>query len=575
MANKYGNTASNKNFGISEVPKIERSTFRRDHTHKTTLDAGDIVPIYTKEVIPGDTTTIDLTQICRKLTPLHPTMDMEELEFFAFYEKNKNLYNDWAELIGENNTSAWTNNSTVKVPKINALIDTKNRKAIGRYMGIPYNKTGLKALNVNGLGLAAYMTIYDQYFRNQNTHSPVILNRDTLVAQIDGIKYDYNSEVLKAMKKPDYFSSALPAPQKGDAVNMPINLAGLIPVVASGNYNDIHDTGNIWMGTSDDIDANGGQILGISNIESEKKPYGLLTAGVPTAGGLANIVTKTNLMADTKSTDAGGIDINALRYAMATQRILERDARGGTRYREILKAHFGVTLDALQDTIPEYLGGVKLTINQQQVPQTSQSVTNSPQANLTAYSHTTTIGKHIINKTYKEHGILMIVAVIRKRATYQQGIPKMFARTERLDYYWGALAHIGEQPIRKWEIYAGNLNNDPNWDGNLKMDDGDVWGYQEAWGDMRYDPNMVSGEMDSNYSVDGTSDNGLDEWHYADNYTAEPTYGKDWMTDNSQECISRTIDAQTQSQYILDITFGAIWHRPMPITSIPGLMDHH
>ena len=544
------NRNSENHFAVNPQVDIGRSCFKRNSDHKTTFDAGDLIPIYVDEVLPGDTFSMDMSALVRMTTPIFPTMDNAAIDFYFFYTPTRILWDHWKELNGENRETAWAQKVEYSVPQVKMTKADNpggwDTGSIADYMGIP---TKVTDISVNALPFRAYGMIWNEFFRNQNTTAPTLVETDDSDIEGSSDGSDSNKQAikggkpLKAEKYFDYFTGCLPAPQKGEPVTLP--MSGNAPVkMYSAEGQGINGPtlpANIFLYQAG---ANASQL----NEEGAVR-----LSGVSKEGGAGAAVTRY-LAADLKNIT--GATINQLRQAFQIQKLLEKDARGGTRYREVLREHFGVVSPDSRQQVPEYLGGYRMPINVNQVVQTSQSSPESPQGNVAAMSVTTT-NQSMFTKSFTEHGYIIGLAVARYDQTYQQGLERMWSRKTRFDYYWPVLANIGEQAVLNKEIY---------FQGNAKDDE--AFGYQEAWADYRYKPNRVSGKFRSN--AEGT----LDSWHYAQNYAALPTLTSDWMHAGNEE-LKRTLAVQDEPNFIGDFYFMCKTTRAMPVFSIPGLIDHH
>ena len=549
------NRNSEYNFAQNPQVGVSRSRFQRNNDNKTTFNTGDLIPIYLDEVLPGDTHEIDMACVMRMATPIFPVMDNAFCDFYFFFVPNRLLWVHWKEFMGENKETAWTPKTEYSIPQVTAPTEGWEEGTLADYLGLP---TKVKGISVSALPGRAYGLIYNEWFRNQNVTQPTLVEVTdaTTTGKNDGSKTNDSAitlaKPLKAAKVFDYYTGALPEPQKGEPISIP--LTGSAPL---GMYNGttgkvttnstlmkaiasdagLLDTGSVFNATDWDVGSGPTANKGLAVGRNVLGTY----AGVALGADLSKVNATT---------------INQLRQAFQIQKLLEKDARGGTRYREVLREHFGVISPDSRIQIPEYLGGYRLPINVSQVIQTSSTDNTSPLGNTAALS-VTTMNKPMFTKSFTEHGFIMGLAVVRTDQTYQQGIERMWSRTGRYDYYWPVLANIGEQAILNKEIYAqGNAT------------DNEAFGYQEAWADYRYKPSKVTGLFRSN------AKQSLDAWHYAQDYDALPTLSTDWMEQGEAE-MKRTLAVQSQPDFIADFYFMNKTTRCMPVYSIPGLIDHH
>lgn len=543
---------------FATVPRvnIQRARFKRDFKCPTTINEGDLVPIYVDEVLPGDTISLRLNGLIRMSTPLYPVMDTCYLDTYAFFVPNRLLWKHWENLMGQNDNTFWEQTTEYSVPMVDAPTNGWNVGTIADYMGIP---VGVKGIKVNAMPFRAYAKIWNEWFRDENLQQPVTCSDDDAYqsgsnSSGDPTDPERGGLPLKVAKYHDYFTSCLPEPQKGDASTLPVSLAQDAPVftastpTVTGKQNAL-----MWrLGTngnkiSSSKDGNG---LSIDNTDNYGTYVGSNYSGEQ--GGESNKIYPANLYAavDVKS----AITINDLRNAIAIQHILEADARGGTRYTEILSHEFGVNSPDARLQRSEYLGGGRIPININQVIQSSGTTSTSPQGNTAAYSLTTTQSK-MCSYSATEHGYIMVLAAIRVEHSYQQGLARMWSRKNRLDFYHPMLANLGEMAVLNKEIFAQGTTKDD-----------EVFGYQEPWADYRYHPNMITGEMRSKYAQT------LDAWHYGDYYETLPTLSDEWIRE-PKNLVDRTLAVQSQNahQFICDFYFNQTWTRPMPIYGVPGL----
>lgn len=536
----------------SQVPhaNVPRARFKRDYSLLTTMNEGDLIPIYCDEVLPADTAKIDLNALMRMSTPLYPVMDNCYCDFYFFFVPSRLLWEHFENLMGQNDSTFWAEKVEYTTPKTTAPTGGWNVGTLADYFGIP---TGVENLQVNSLPFRAYVKIWNEWFRDENLQQPVTMSKTdaTTAGSNTGTELtdaEAGGLPLKVCKYKDYFTSCLPSPQKGEAVTLP--MTGGVPI---GFYNP--STGDVTTKT-DKMKAIAAEI----GIEGNPffAPYWDIGEGPYKDKGLAMTATSggttggINLGADLSNATAA--TINELRQAIAVQHILERDARTGTRYKEILQGAWGVTSPDARLDRSEYIGGYRLPININQVIQTSSTDSTSPQGNTAAFSMTT-MSRNMATYSATEHGFIIGLAAVRIEHSYQQGLSRLWTRSTRFSYYDPMLANLGEQAVLNQEIYA---------QGNAQ--DEEVFGYQEAWADYRYRTNMITSEMRSTYAQT------LDAWHYADKYTNLPTLSSNWIKEGAEN-IDRTIAVQSDKsrQFICNFYFDQTWTRAMPIYSMPGL----
>lgn len=539
---------------------IGRSRFNRSHSLKTSFNVGNLVPIYCEEVLPGDTFDVKTSKVVRMQPLVAPIMDNLYLDTYFFFVPNRLVWEHWKEFMGENTDGHWIPQVEYSVPQISAPEGGFAEGSLADYFGIPTKVEGLK---VSALPARAYALIFNEWFRSENLTDPCLIRKDdTDRVGSNGSSYITDTELYgmpcKAAKFFDLFTAALPSPQKGPDVTIKV-AEGLLPVSA---YPQLHAPQfygensypvplHFRYGTPANQAA---QIFGTSANYGVTQPdtsgSEKLYADDPTS------LAPNNLWADIGS-NVPVATVNSLRIAFQIQKFYEQAARGGTRYVELLKAMFDVTCPDYRLQRPEYLGGNRIPININQVVQTSATGV-TPQGNTAAYSLTTDSHSDFI-KSFTEHGFVIGLAVARYDHTYQQGLERFWSRKTRFDYYFPVFANLGEQAILNKEIYA---------DGSAADDE--VFGYQEAWYDYRYKPNHVTGEMRSNATLS------LDVWHLADDYSQLPALSDSWLReDQSNLDRALVVSSEVSNQLFGDFYFENKVTRPMPLYSIPGLIDHH
>lgn len=568
MSNPFTNSFSDAPVNLD----LQRSKFQRNFNHKTTFKEGDLVPVYFDEVLPGDTFSVDSSFLIRMSTPIFPVMDNAAIDLYFFFVPNRLVWSHWQEFCGENTSAPWTQTTEYQIPQMtfntndSRFVYGATNYSVMNYFGIPSTMVG-SSVTVSDLPNRAYRLIWNEWFRDQNIQMPVFVPTDDSSRSFKrspDLTQNYGGYPLKVGKFHDYFTSCLPSPQKGPSVTLP--LGSLAPVISGVDNPDIT---SVAPTTSIRFVRNG------SSPDSKFHPIGMDFSGVTSNPAVANsaIQDEGSVNIDSSNivfanqyadlTQATASTINELRQAFAIQRLYEKDARGGTRYRELLKAHFGVTAPDSRVQVPEYLGGCRVPININQVLQTSSTTDISPQGNTAAYSCTTD-SRSLFTSSFVEHGMLIGLACVRVEHSYCQGIDRFWSRKRRFDFYWPALANIGEQAVLKKEIFAS---------GDSSTDDS-AFGYQEAWADYRYKPNRLSGE----FSIDGMAQNLASSlgqaWTYMDVYNSAPTLSDSWIQESDSN-VKQTLAVQDKPQFIADFYFKVGTVRPMPVYSVPGLIDHH
>lgn len=543
---------------------IRRSTFDRSHSLKTSFNVGDIVPFFVDEVLPGDTFNVDTSKVVRLQTLLTPVMDNIYLDTYFFFVPNRLTWSHWKQFNGENTESAWIPQTEYEIPQITAPADSGwSVGTIADYLGVP---TGVPNLSVSALPFRAYALVMNEWFRDENLSDPLVVpvddatvagvNTGTFVTDVakGGLPY-------KAAKYHDYFTSCLPSPQKGPDVLIPSATSGVYPVVTK---NEVHDPGGYTLSGVYGTSLTSFEVLNVFTDNYLKASVSASNVGV-TGSNSSGTFDPTNLWAE--SSGGLGASINQLRMAFQIQKLYEKDARGGSRYIEILKSHFGVTSPDARLQRPEYLGGNRVPININQVVQQSATASGeTAQGTVTGMSVTTDTHSDF-TKSFTEHGFVIGVMVARYDHTYQQGLERFWSRKDRFDYYWPVFANIGEQAVKNKEIFAQGPGVK---DSAGAVIDDQVFGYQEAWADYRYKPSRVTGEMRSQYAQS------LDVWHLADDYTALPMLSDSWIREDKAN-VDRVlaVTSAVSNQLFADIYIKNRTTRPMPMYSIPGLIDHH
>jgi hypothetical protein len=512
------------------IPKadIPRSKFDCQSTHKTTFDAGYLVPVYVDEVLPGDTFNLNMTAFARLSTPLFPIMDNMHLESFFFFVPNRLIWNNWQKFMGQQENPA--DSISYVIPQ---QVSPANGYAIGSlqdYMGLPTvgQVTATKTVSHCAFWPRAYNLIYNEWFRDENLQNSVVVDKG------DGPDNVANYTLLRRGKRKDYFTSALPWPQKGTSVTLPLGSSAPIRT----NAGDGEDVG-----------------VYVSNTQIRKL-----------GTGVGSYLTRSSIVADEANllyadlSTATAATINQLRQSFQIQKLLERDARGGTRYTEIIRSHFGVVSPDARLQRPEYLGGGTTSININPIAQTSgtnASGTTTPLGTLASMG-TGLAHNHGFTQSFVEHGVIIGIVAVRADLTYQQGLQKMWSRSTRYDFYFPAFATLGEQAVLNQEIYVTGDTTDTG-----------VFGYQERWAEYRYYPSRISSLFRS--TAAGT----IDGWHLAQKFTSVPTLNTTFIQDTPP--VARTLAvgaAANGQQFIFDSFFDVKKARPMPMYSVPGLIDH-
>ncbi len=543
-------------FAMIPQANIRRSVFDRSHVYKTTFNEGALIPYFVDEVIPGDTFTLNPVEFCRLATPVVPFMDNIYIESFFFFIPSRLVYDKWVNLCGEQDNPE--DSTDYLVPTVALTGDMTNK--LPDYMGIACASGTFNNISVNCLPFRAYWLVWNEWFRDENLQKSVKISKGETNTVLEPMgqstanpNYGLPSGVSNWYdpaprgKRYDYFTGALPWPQKGPAVDLPIGGSGSLTI---SNASLVGPSYSIGAGRSSNYQST---LLGFgSSFSEELYQTSTYVQGKQNPGNSTFPNLSISGQADMSALSA--VTINSLRQAFMLQRYYEIDARGGTRYTEKLQAHFGVTNPDARLQRPEFLGSHSSMMNINPVTQTSSTDSTTPQGNLAAYGLNAQ-RYHAFTKSFSEFGYVIGLINVRADLTYQQGINKMWLRSDVLDFYWPSFAHLGEQAIQNIEIYC--QGND---------DDKKVFGYQERYAEYRYKPSLITGQFRSTYKEP------LDIWHLSQKFATLPTLSDEFIQDHPP--VSRVVAVPSYPHFLLDVKFNLKCIRPMPMYGIPGMMGH-
>ena len=545
---KAGRNRHSYQHSFAQVPSVKtpRSAFNRSHGVKTTFDSGYLIPIFADEALPGDTMSMSVSTFARMATPLHPVMDNMYLDLFFFAVPIRLIWNNFQKFMGEQDDPG--DSTDFLVPTMSAPVGGHAAESLSDYLGIP---TGITGLEHSSLWHRAYSLIWKEWFRSQDLQDSPVVDKD------DGPDTAADYPLRRRGKRHDYFTSCLPWPQKGAAVTLPLGTEA--DIVGEARVRSEALTPTFFPST-----GGGNAPLSIEQNQGTNWEVHFQASGQ--ADNLRWF--EPNLYADLESGRVTGGDppyvdlstataatINELRQAFQIQRLYERDARAGTRYTEVIRSHFGVISPDARLNRPEYLGGSSTPIQVNPVPQTSTTNAEpSPKGSLAAFVTSAANSRGFI-KSFTEHCVVLGLACVRADLNYQQGLPRMFSRSTRFDFFWPSLAMIGEQAVLSKEIYADGTSGDD-----------DVFGYQERYGEYRYKPSLITGKFRSQYAQS------LDTWHLAQDFAARPNLNATFIEENPP--IERAVVQQDEPEFLFDAQFHLRHVRPMPVFGVPGMIDH-
>lgn len=574
------NRNSENHFQIGPRVDIQRSTFKMSQDLRTSFNTGLLIPFFVdSDIMPGDTYQVDGTFVIRGTTPIAPTLDNAYADIYWFFDKNNYMWTHWKEFMGENKTGDWAQTTEYTIPQIkfgyvNNGLHSILKGDLADYFGLPLftaqSGANTPTIEVNALPFRSYVRIWNNFFRNQNLQPPQYERTNDTTwytipdTSIDGTNDSWlyvpttpSSASIQRHPAPvnkyaDYFTTCNPSPQKGPAVTQPIGESAPVKILSTNTFGDIDNATLLLKHSTNGAAANySNNLLGIAG--SALDAYGG-SVGADTLGAdftIANVI-------EADLSNAVAATINAQRLAFATQRIYEKSVFGTRYYLELIPNFFGVQVPGAATDLPEYLGGCRIPITQNQVAQTSSTDAVTPQGNVAAFSLTVNGGRQF-TKSFTEHGVLMGLICVRTDNSYDQGIERQWSRKRKLDYYWPQLAHLGEQAVLNKEIYADGTAYDEQ-----------VFGYQERWAEYKYKPNKNTGAFHTTYATS------LDFWHYGDNYSSLPVLQSSWALSN-KDAVDRTlaVTSATEDQWLMNARINIKATRPMPMYSMPGLIDHY